>query len=189
MYIEQSKREMTCCIFGRRDLKPMDEVRAEVRLSQRVPRLVYLGMKYFGVGVGTGFESTALKYLLAFRGTPPGQMIKIIAVCPCTDWEKTVPDPLKRGELMNLCEHCDKTVYTGEEYNPDMYLVRNGHLIDSSGTLITYCNRTGDGTACSARYAYSQGLEVLNCSSWDVRQLARSRENRGPVPLYPDWLA
>lgn len=79
----------------------------------------------------------------------------------------------QRRRQDRILKKSDKVVYVNQENVKDVYLIRDRYLVDNAGYCVSYCHRRSGGTAYMVRYAYKQGLEVRNASSWDIRQLKK----------------
>lgn len=162
-------RSQTCCFTGHRNIGPGDEQKIITRVKYIVQELMTKGVVFFGVGGAVGFDMLVAEYLIDLRDKQ-GKKIKIISVLPYPGWtEKWTDDQIRRQE--RIIKKSDKVVFVSKEYTKDVFLIRDRHLVDHSGYCISYCTRRSGGTAYTVRYAFKQGIEVHNASSWDVRQL------------------
>ena len=56
-------------------------------------------------------------------------------------------------------------VHVSREYTSDCMHRRNRHLVDYSGTCISYLMRSSGGTAYTVDYARKKGLHVINIAN------------------------
>lgn len=164
-------RAQTCCFTGHRNIDPGDEQKIITRVKYILQDLMAKGVVYFCVGGAIGFDMIVAEYLIDLRDRQ-GKKIKIISVIPWPGWMEKWNDEQRRRQD-RILKKSDKVVYVNQEYVKDVYLIRDRHLVDGSGYCVSYCTRRSGGTAYTVRYAFKQGLEVQNASSWDIRQLKK----------------
>ena len=158
-----------CCFIGHRDLEPWEEQKVYTRMRYRVEPLILNGTKYFGVGGGLGFDMLAAEYLLKTRDVY-GKRIKIISVLPYPDYRSGWPEEdFRRQE--EIIRRSDKVVYVSQKTDPEAFLARERKLVDESTYCICYCHRLTGETADIVKRAIWRGIEVYNCSSFDLQQL------------------
>ncbi len=154
-----TKREMTCCFTGHRQI-PQEQIPVlENKVTAAIRTLAGQNVFYYGAGGALGFDTLSAKAVLNLRGEIP--QLKLILVLPCiaqaqrwSDRDQEVYEEIK-GQA-------DKVVYTSEEYTRSCMFKRNRHLVDHSGTCICYLTETEGGTAYTVNYARKQGLKIIN---------------------------
>ena len=171
-YRGMSQEEQTCCLTGHRMIPPGEEQKIMVRARNILLRLIReKNVRYFGVGGAVGFDMLAAEYLLKLKAHQEHQ-IRIISVLPYPAWRETTDwnDELRAREEKILTA-CDKVVYVRQEYEKNVFLLRDRKLVDGSAYCVSYCNRPGTGTAYTVKYALSRGVRVYNASSFSLRSL------------------
>ena len=113
----------------------------------------------------------ASEYLLDLKAHDEHQ-IKIISVLPYPAWRETedCTDELRAREEKILLGS-DKVVYVRDEYEKNVFLLRDRKLVDGSAWCVSYCNRPRTGTAYTVRYALDHEVKVYNASSFSLRNL------------------
>lgn len=164
-------KAQTCCFTGHRNIDPGDEQKIITRVKYIVQDLMAKGVTCFGVGGAIGFDMLVAEYLIDLRDCQ-GKKISIISVIPWPGWMEQWNDEQKVRQE-RILKKSDKVVYVNQENIKDVYLIRDRYLVDNASYCVSYCHRRSGGTAYTVRYAYKQGLEVRNASSWDIRQLKK----------------
>jgi uncharacterized phage-like protein YoqJ len=94
-------------------------------LRYEIVKLIEQGYVFFGAGGALGFDTLAAQPVLDLRESYP--QIKLILVHPCKNqthgWD--AKDIAIYEEIKN---HCDKFVYTSEQYDPAVCLSDTGIL-------------------------------------------------------------
>ena len=173
-YRGMTEKEQTCCLTGHRIIPPGEEAKIMTRARNILLRLIReKNVRYFGVGGAVGFDMLAAEYLIDLREHRERQL-KIVSVLPWPGWRETDDwtDALRAREE-KILQASDKVVYVRQEYEKNIFLLRDRRLVDGSGYCVSYCNRLRTGTAYTVRYALDHGVKVFNASSWDVRNLLR----------------
>ena len=160
------------CFIGHRDIPEHEEQKIITRIRYRLePMINRGGLKYFGIGGGTGFDMFIGEYLLELR-IADRKRIKIISVLPYPGWQERENWTEKQKKRQSwILMQSDKVTYASDSYTPDAYQLRNQKLIDESAFCFCFCNRPKGNTAEGVRYAMQKGLEVFNASNWDINQL------------------
>ena len=187
MYGSGDIRSKTCCFTGHRDIPPGEEQKILTRLGHHLFPVFSGGVLYFGVGGAQGFDMLAAEYILDLRDRHK-QRIRIVSVLPFPEYRAEWPEEdFKRQE--EIIRRSDKVVYVCPSEEKGAYLARDRKLVDESAYCISYCHRLTGGTAYTVRYALGKGIPVLNCSSWDVQQLAPKKKRAGgpAVPRIAGW--
>ena len=171
-YEGMTRREQTCCLTGHRIIPPGEEEKVRTRMRYILLKLIReKNVRYFGVGGAVGFDMMAAEYLINLRLHKEPQL-KIISVLPYPGWRNT-PDwtDVLRHREDNILRACDKVVYVRQEYEKNVFLLRDRKLVEGSAYCVSYCNRPRTGTAYTVRYALQHGVKVFNASSFNVKDL------------------
>ena len=171
-YRDLSQEAQTCCLTGHRVIPPGEEKKIMVRTKNIILRLIReKNVRFFGVGGAVGFHRLVSEYLLDLKAHDEHQ-IKIISVLPYPAWRETEDwtDELRAREEKILLGS-DKVVYVRNEYEKNVFLLRDRKLVDGSAWCVSYCNRPRTGTAYTVKYALDHGVKVYNASSFSLRNL------------------
>ena len=171
-YSGMSQQEQTCCVTGHRIIPPGEKEKIMTRTRYILLRLIReKNVRYFGVGGAVGFDMLAAEYLLHLKAHREHQ-IRIISVLPYPAWRETEDwtDELRLRED-RILRACDKVVYVRQEYEKNVFLLRDRKLVDGSAWCVSYCNRPRTGTAYTVKYAMRHGVKVYNASSFDLKNL------------------
>ena len=171
-YAGMTLQQQTCCITGHRIIPPGEERKIITRTRYILLKLIReKNVRYFGVGGAVGFDMLAAEYLIYLKRHKEHQ-IKLISVLPYPEWRETDDwtDELRRRQYWILMGS-DKVVYVRQQYEKNVFLLRDRKLVDGSAYCVSYCNRPRTGTAYTVRYARDHGVKVFNASSFDVRLL------------------
>ncbi len=156
-------RARTCCFTGHRNI-PIGKTReiAEGTDSEICRLVINSGVRSFGVGGATGYDTLAAKVLFHLREKEfPG--IKVILVYPFDGFARRWTRDQK-ADYERLLPQYNKIVCMSERASREAYLERDGHLVNCSAHCICYCTKGYGGTAYMVRYARQQGLEIHNIS-------------------------
>ena len=173
-YAGMTLQQQTCCLTGHRIIPPGEEKKIITRMRYILLKLIReKNVRYFGVGGAVGFDMLAAEYLLNLKAHKE-QQLRIISVLPWPGWRETADwtDELRRREDWIL-RGCDKVIYVRQEYEKNVFLLRDRKLVDGSAYCVSYCNRPRTGTAYTVRYAMDHGVKVFNASSFNLRDLPR----------------
>lgn len=171
-YEGMTREEQTCCVTGHRVIPPGEEKKIMVRARYIFLRLIReKNVRFFGVGGAVGFDMLAAEYLLDLKAHREHQL-KIISVLPYPAWRETGDwtDELRLRQD-RILRACDKVVYVRQEYEKNVFLLRDRKLVDGSAYCVSYCNRLRTGTAYTVKYALDHGVKVFNASSFNLRDL------------------
>ena len=171
-YEGMTREEQTCCITGHRVIPPGEEKKIMVRARYIILRLIReKNVRFFGVGGAVGFDMLAAEYLLDLKAHREHQL-KIISVLPYPTWRETDDwtDELRLRQD-RILRACDKVVYVRQEYEKNVFLLRDRKLVEGSAYCVSYCNRPRTGTAYTVKYALDHGVKVFNASSFNLRDL------------------
>ena len=153
--------EKTCCFTGHREIPSEDLAPLKKRLRKEIVSLIHNGVLYFGTGGARGFDMLAAQTILKLKKRYP--QIKLIMVLPCAEHTKF----WKKRDIANyqkILSKTDKVVYISKDYYPGCMDKRNRHLVIYSGYCLCYMTRFSGGTCNTVTYAYSKGLEIINCA-------------------------
>ena len=171
-YRGMTRQEQTACLTGHRIIPPGEEEKIMIRARNIILKLIReKNVRYFGVGGAVGFDMLASEYLLRLKAHTEHQ-IRIISVLPYPDWRETDDwtDALRRREEWIL-RGSDKIVYVRQQYEKNVFLLRDRKLVDGSAYCVSYCNRPRTGTAYTVKYAMEHGVKVFNASSFNLKDL------------------
>ena len=171
-YAGMTREEQTCCLTGHRVIPPGEEKKIMVRARYIILRLIReKNVRFFGVGGAVGFDMLAAEYLLDLKAHREHQL-RIISVLPYPAWRETEDwtDALRLREE-HILRACDKVVYVRQEYEKNVFLLRDRKLVDGSAYCVSYCNRPHTGTAYTVKYALDHGVKVFNASSFNLQDL------------------
>ena len=176
-YSGLTQKQQTCCLTGHRVIPPGEEQKIMVRAGNIITKLIReKNVRFFGVGGAVGFDMLAAEYLLDLRERRE-QQLKIVSVLPWPGWRETDDwtDDLREREE-RILRACDKVVYVRDEWEKNVFLLRDRMLVDGSAWCVSYCNRLRTGTSYTVRYAMEHGVKVMNASSWDLRNLLAAKK-------------
>ena len=171
-YDGMTKEQQTCCLTGHRIIPPGEQNKIMVRARNILLRLIReKNVRYFGVGGAVGFDMLAAEFLLDLKAHKE-QQLKIISVLPYPGWRETGDwtDELRKREEQIL-RACDKVIYVRQEYEKNVFLLRDRKLVDGSAYCVSYCNRPRTGTAYTVRYALDHGVKAFNASRFNLKDL------------------
>lgn len=152
-------KKTTACFTGHRLIRRELVPNIEARLEAVIEKLVVRGIIHYGCGGAIGFDAIAGNAVLRMKKRFP--QIRLIMVLPCRDqdakWSQSDKDNYRW-----LLAAADKTVYMQDAYDNQCMHKRNRHLVEHSSVCIAYLTNDRSGTGYTARYAESQGVEIIN---------------------------
>lgn len=159
-------RKRTACFTGHRNIPTNMQGVIENSLDTVIEMLYQRGVVFYGCGGAYGFDMMAEYAVL--RAKKRHREIKLILVLPCRDQDKYW-NYESRTMFSDILSKADKVVYTSESYSGGCMHKRNRHLVNYSGYCVSYCTKTGGGTAYTVGYAKQNGLEIIDIARFQQR--------------------
>lgn len=151
--------EKTACFTGHRDIPFLQQLRVKAKLLKTIDELVGQGIRYFGAGGATGFDTLAAQaVLMAKRKHPHVYLILVLPFPGQADrWNEH-----DRFIYEEIKAHADKIRYISAQYVSGVYHQRNRHLVNNSGICVCYLTKRTGGTAYTVDYANSLNRRIIN---------------------------
>lgn len=157
------KREQTVCFTGHRNIPEPVEV-VEARVAKIAEDLIRQGYRYFYAGGARGFDALASRVVLRLQEKYPD--VELLLALPFPDqylhesgWSES--DIAEYHRLRDAATH---VTHLQEAYSSGCYYRRNRYMVDASSVCVSYRRSIGGGTAYTVRYAFGEGLQVINCA-------------------------
>lgn len=174
-------RDHTCCFTGHRDIPAGEEAAVRAKVREQALFLLAEGYNTFLVGGAVGFDMLAAEVLLDLR-EKEGKKLSLVSVLPFWRWRDKWPEWAKERED-EILEKCDEISFSRLKNSRQCYLDRDRKMVDRSSMCIAYCKKYGGGTAYTVRYAFKQGIRVVNIADWDPEQLMKKVAEKAELKM------
>lgn len=151
-------RDKTCCFTGHRKLPEVGRAEIALKTTEVIEELLSEGYYRFCAGGALGFDKLAALTVLLMKDLSP--QIELHLILPCKDQARSW-SPMDQACYLHILSRADSVTFASESYTRDCMHRRNRQLVDSSSACICYLTRPTGGTACTVRYAQSQGLRLI----------------------------
>lgn len=146
----------TCCVTGHRDIPAdqMDFVKQE--LEKEIDKAIADGFTRFLSGFAEGADQYFAK--IVAKKLEGNAALRLESLIP---YRKRCLTLLNDGCTKRLLESCTDIAVINEEYRPNVYQIRNRHMVLCSDRVIAvYDGRTKGGTVSTIRMAHVQRKEL-----------------------------
>lgn len=128
-------------------------------LRDHIARLAQQGCNVFLCGGALGFDTLAAEAVIAVRNRFPAISLTLALPCPeqCAHWPQ--PDQQRYHCIVDAA---DEVITLSGSYNRYCMMQRNRFMVDHSDLLLCFLTEAQGGTAATVRYAYKQGVSVVN---------------------------
>lgn len=159
-------RNNTCCFTGHRYSKlPWGRNERDPRcvklkndLANTIRAVYESGVRHFICGMALGCDMFFAEAVIQLRYDEPD--ITLEAALPCEGQDaKWLPEDQKRYDWILAC--CDKITLVNREYSRNCMMLRNMYMVQQSSVIIAVFNGAAGGTLNTLRYAYQEGLEII----------------------------
>lgn len=145
----------SCAFTGHRKMGESFDINL---LNRAVDDLISKGYVNFYCGMAMGFDLIAAGVVLQAKKNHP--QIKLIACVPCPKQQKYFPSE-EKDKYERIISLCDKVEILSEKYYKGCMLARDRFMVDNSGCVLAYMNKTDGGTAYTVKYAKSKNKEIF----------------------------
>ena len=156
--IINTKRTITCCFTGHREVEQSPALYAAVRAE--IEKAYADGYRIFCTGGALGFDTVAALNVLAVRQSAHSDM-QLHLILPYKDqasrWSEYDKDIYKK-----ILERADKIEYLSEHYTAWCMFTRNRRLVELSSRCICYLTEDKGGTKYTVDLASKKGLQIIN---------------------------
>ena len=146
-----------CMFTGHRILRHTKQL--DDALDRALSRLYDRGFFIFISGGAMGFDLIAARAVLRLKERFPD--VKLFMMLPHKNQSERFPSDQKK-EYSEILKLCDKTQYLSEHYYEGCMHDRNRNMAQSADICLCYLLSSKGGTAYTAAYAASRGLEIIN---------------------------
>ena len=153
------ERNFVCCFTGHRKIEENYILRLPEALSSTLDRLINKGVRIFRTGGAIGFDTIAALKILEKKKCRPD--VRLELCLPCRDqtngWSER-----EKYIYSYVLKHADAVRYAEERYVSGCMYKRNRMLVDGADYCVAFLTRNEGGTAYTAKYALSKGVELIN---------------------------
>lgn len=159
-------RQNTCCFTGHRSSKlPWGSNERDpgcLRLKQdiaNVVRAVYeSGIRHYICGMARGCDTYFAEAVIALRYDEPEITLEAAVPCEFQDKNWSKEDSARYDRILACC---DKVTMVSTAYDRGCMMRRNMYMVQQSSVIIAVYGGGSGGTFNTLRYAYQEGLEII----------------------------
>lgn len=148
-----------CCFTGHRKIAEDHILRLPENLSHTLDELIERGVTVFRAGGAIGFDTICALKVLEKKRTYPD--IRLELCLPCRDqtngWSER-----EKYVYNYVLERADSVRYAENYYVSGCMYKRNRMLVDGADFCVAFLAKNEGGTAYTAKYALSKGVELIN---------------------------
>ena len=151
--------DLVCCFTGHRKISENHILKLPEVLSHVLDTLIANGVRTFRAGGAIGFDTLcALKVLEKKKSYPE---VRLELCLPCRDQTNGWSE--REKYIYNyVLERSDKVRFAEERYVSGCMYKRNRMLVDGADYCVAFLAKSEGGTAYTAKYALSKGVELIN---------------------------
>jgi len=148
-----------CCFTGHRKIAEDHILRLPEKLSHTLDGLIEQGVTVFRAGGAIGFDTLAALKVLEKKKDHPEIRLELMLTChdQTRGWSER-----EKYVYNYILERADSARYAELRYVRGCAYKRDRMLVDGADVCVAFLAKNEGGTAYTAKYALSKGVELIN---------------------------